>query len=166
RSDPSDGYPPGGALLLTPGLGKTLTTLYHMFATVVTKRPDGMGPVVLAMARNCRDIWISETRRIANWMNMHIRTSSLNGRNMAIDSVDFLITTPNRLGRMEQAMREKRPHEAGAMNASTFFARTFTDVVIDEADMLRNGDETMWWSGVAALKRKCTWALTGTPVHK
>lgn len=166
RSDPSDGYPPGGALLLTPGLGKTLTTLYHLFSTVIKQRPAGMGPVVLVMARNCRDIWISEIKRIANWMNMHIRIGSLNGRNMDIDSVDFLITTPNRLGRMEQAMREKRPHEAGAMNASTFFARTFTDVVIDEADMLRNGDETMWWSGVAALKRKCTWALTGTPVHK
>ena len=166
RSSPTDGYPPGGALLLTPGLGKTLTTLYHLFATVVKKRPEGTGPVVLVMARNCREIWISEIKRIANWMNMHLRIGSLNGCEMDVDAVDFLITTPNRLGRMEQAMREKKPREKGAMDETAFFSKTFTDVVIDEADMLRNGDETMWWSGVAALKRKCTWALTGTPVHK
>lgn len=167
RGEPKDGYPAGGCLLLTPGLGKTLTTLYYLFSAAIKKRPPGVGPVILVMARNCRQIWLDELAKIANWMNVTVRVGILSGCEMDIDSLDFIVTTPNRLGNMEKARECGDPPKAAwTMNVSGFFRRTFSDVVVDEADMLRNGESTTWWKGVAAVKRTRTWALTGTPVHK
>lgn len=167
RAEPTDGYPAGGALLLEPGLGKTLTTLYFLFSTVLPSKPKDVGPVILVMARNCRAVWFSEIARIANWMNQKLVIGTVNGSAMDVHSCHFLVMTPNRLAKMaEEAKDPDFSPVPGKLDPRVFFSTLYSDVVVDEADMLRNGDDTTWWEGVAAIKRKRTWALTGTPVHK
>jgi len=167
RAKPTDHYPAGGALLLEPGLGKTLTTLFFLFSTVLPNKPKDVGPVVLVMARNCRPVWFDEIRRIANWINQSLTIATINGSDIDVFSCDFLITTPNRLAAMDKDARSATfSPTPGKMDPRRFFATRFCDLVVDEADMLRNGDDTTWWSGIAAVKRERTWALTGTPVHK
>lgn len=167
RAKPTDHYPAGGALLLEPGLGKTLTTLFFLFSTVLPNKPKDVGPVVLVMARNCRPVWFDEIKRIANWINQSLTIATINGSDMDVLSCDFLVTTPNRLAAMDKEARSATFSPVpGKMDPRRFFATRFCDLVVDEADMLRNGDDTTWWSGIAAVKRERTWALTGTPVHK
>ncbi len=133
----------GACLADEMGLGKTVQTL----ALLVSRSKEG--PALVVAPTSVGPNWLAEAQRFAPSLNAILHRGAGRAATLAkLGPGDLLITSYDVLARDAEALR----------------AITFTTLVVDEAQAIKNGDTTRA-RAARSLRADFRLALTGTPVE-